>query len=165
VVNGGQSGGGSIEANGSVSGTITTDGATGTDLSSSDIVSYDITVSQGSTVLATLTYDTDVYNDFYFSATDQDITLNVGDDNNSQYIGIGTSSPLQYLDFAAGGYWYFESDSAYVYGDYPAEGSPIATASVPEPSTATLALFGAVGVGVHGWLRRRGAKGRRSAVS
>jgi hypothetical protein len=132
-----------------VTGTITTNGATGTSLPASDITSWDITISKGSTTIFTLTPMESANASAHFDATTTAITV-------ADEITFSTSSGT--------GIDWFNTIGAIVYqgalnntliwdSDLPSLDSPIAT--IPEPSTAIVAVFGAATFAAYGWSRRR----------
>jgi PEP-CTERM motif len=171
----------------SVSGTITTNGDTGTNLPTSDIISWDITVTFN--VISENVYFGTFYTIFTpanssvtpvdgvpngFNATDQAITLSTG---YGFYIAMPPPGPgIGPLSVEWGSGWVVaphlsweaiatvaNGGSHVTLGYYPQTDLPIAV-SVPEPSTATLAGLGALGVLVYRWSRHRGAKWRRPAA-
>jgi hypothetical protein len=138
----------------SVSGTITTNGATGTALDGTDITGWDITVTQGTTPIfeltptnsdnitsifdataTTITVPTTSGQSIQFATTDipssQDINWLRNDDNTITYLGTDVSI----LPFGQS-IWN---------GLLPTNQSPVATATaIPEPSTGVLVGIGAV---------------------
>jgi hypothetical protein len=130
-----------------VSGTITTNGATGTFLPGTDITSWDISITKGTTTVVTLT-PTDSFNiSNAFDATTTSITAATPFD---VVEFVATSLPeidLSWTGLPGGGaVSYMAEDhtnntNLWNSSLFPAN-SPIAT--VPEPSSAVLASVGAV---------------------
>jgi hypothetical protein len=147
---------GGIYPNGTLSGTITTNGTTGTDLSPADIVSWDITATGGTLTGGSVTLTPANSPDLYgvFNATDQVITLSPGGTLGMQSSFSPYYPTFRWDSYELGGTSYtdwdaFNAPGSFASGYYPEGDSPVATV-LPEPSTAMLAGFGAVGVLVYG---------------
>ena len=150
-----------------VSGTITTNGATGASLPATDITAWDITVSSGSGTIFEFTPSTSLVF-ASFEATLQSITVGTfpeGVDfrsNNSVFFmqwehDFGADSSNFSLTQNAASLWA---------GDLPTADSPVATASaaVPEPSSAFIAGIGAGVVIACGLVRKRREQRRPAAA-
>jgi hypothetical protein len=148
-----------------VSGTITTNGATGTVLPGIDITSWDISITKGTTTVVTLT-PTDSFNlSNAFDATTTSITA---------------ATPFDLVEFVANGNPEIDLSWTGLGGavSYMAEdhsnntnlwnaslipgNSPIATA--PEPSSAVLAVIGAVTAIAIVMVGKRRAQRRQAAI-
>lgn len=142
-----------------VSGSITTDGTIGQLVTTSDLTSWDIIISQGSTVLSTLSSTNSVTIPTNITVTSTTLSL-AGGDNLGIYDASGSINWLgdggAYAAYANGVELWFTVWNA---------NAPIATASaVPEPSTAILAVFAAVSGIAYGWARKRHKYRRQSAA-
>jgi hypothetical protein len=156
----------------SVSGTITTNGATGTQLPATDIIGWDITVAQDSNQIFDITPTTSgILENSTFDATTTTITVgtftntNLGD-NITFYL---ITHPYNYLEWSGptqsdGDVYYgmfFEETHfpvyySYWYGHFTSIQDPVAIeVSVPEPSTGVLAGFGAVSALAYAQKRKR----------
>jgi hypothetical protein len=142
-----------------VSGTITTNGATGTFLPGTDITSWDISITKGTTTVVTLT-PTDSFNlSNAFDATTTSITAATPFDT-VEFVGTGIPEiDLSWTGLPGGGaVSYMAEDHSNNTNLWNASlfpvNSPIAT--VPEPSSAVLASIGAVAAFLaYGWSRHR----------
>ena len=141
----------------SVSGTITTDGSTGTMLPGTDITDWHIVVNEpnGSEVIA-LTPVNSTNQSTTFDATPTTISVGSSETNGITFgIQPGDSTLISWLNNQTLAPTY----TAQLGGDplfsasLPSVDSPIATAAVPEPSSAVLASIGAVLA--YGWSRHR----------
>jgi hypothetical protein len=144
-----------------VSGTITTNGATGTLLPARDITSWDITIS-GITGI-TFTPEDSVNFSSSFDATPTTLDVATLSDKISfqSLSGAGISwdhAALQSVNYQA------QLQLAVLWSaNLPSTDSPIAT--VPEPSSAVLASIGAVAAFLaYGWSRHRRAQRRQAAA-
>jgi hypothetical protein len=147
-----------------VSGTITTNGATGSSLPGSDITSWSITITGP---LANDTLDpTNTTVGASFDATPTAITVGTLGD----FLRVG-SSPLPGPPFILWEYQVFPPAPPFVSygagalhafwgGSLPSITSPVAI--VPEPSSAVLAVIGAVTVVACGLVRQRRAQRRQA---
>jgi hypothetical protein len=146
-----------------VTGSITTNGATGTALGPADIKSWDITISKPGVTPVTLkpTNSNDITS--IFAATTQSITVPGIADT------FGFSQPSSSSNIV----WTFSTPSSMIYksningaeawssSSLPPT-APIAT--VPEPSSAVLASTGAVAAFLaYGWSRHRRARRQAAA--
>ncbi len=155
----------SVQNGYTVTGTITTNGTTGTFLPGSDITSWDITIEKAGVTVVSLT-PADSYALYsYFDATASSITVATVPDvlffqetaqitgiawaNIADTIGYAGTTPTQQL-------WSTTLSPATL---------PIAIAGVPEPSSAVLALTGAVAaILTFGRSRQRGEQRRHAAA-
>ncbi len=151
-----------------VSGTITTNGATGTDLPTNDITSWDITITQASTTILTFnpSNSTTFLNDTFNATTTE---LNVASGGSIEFetpsplteiAWSGTTTNTRYESYDVN---YAEND-VYLWNaaNYDPASQPVASTTVPEPSSAVLAVIGAVSVVACGLVRRRRAQPRPS---
>jgi hypothetical protein len=147
-----------------VSGTITTNGATGTQLPTTDITSWDITIYHGGFPGLTFNPSSTIIPDSTFDATNTTITLS----SPPSFITMTTGSPqfnfiswahnTTSINFQAG-----HMELTIFNTDLPST-TPIAT--VPEPSSAVLASIGAVVAFLaYGWSHHRRAQRRQAAAS
>jgi hypothetical protein len=151
-----------------VSGSITTNGATGTNLPISDITGYDILVQSSTTHYEIKTQTSFILGTFDATATS--LTVATGMDEIA--ITDGTSAvnltwrnlpaTISYLGIKGTS----TGDQELWFGDLPTLQSPVATVSaVPEPSSAALASIGAVVAFLaYGWSRHRRAQRRLEAA-
>ncbi len=150
-----------------VSGTITTNGATGTELPRTDITSWDIIITTPSNTTVTINTTTTTNQSTTFDATPTEITVATDSDsiqflNSAASLGIewdgNTTVPpqigLEYIGVVQPG------GPAWV--DYINISTVIATAVVPEPTSSVLAVIGAGSVVACGLVRRRRAQRRPS---
>jgi hypothetical protein len=152
-----------------VSGTITTNGAIGTTLPASDIVSWNITITQGSNTILSLTTADSIVTGPYDASTEQ-ITVasfntipSLSDElvfSTPNGSGINWSahdpSTMEYLAV---------SFPFLLFDGFQALSNPVATSSaVPEPSTRVLAGCGIGGVIAYVLVRKRRER-RREAVA
>jgi hypothetical protein len=147
-----------------VSGTITTNGEIGSELPVSDITSWDITITNGTTLIATFTPSIPL-SGTVFDASSTAITLPIFDDviifttglNNLQWTNIGTAVNYEDIEMPLS-----LNPTNLWQSNLPSTTSPIATA-VPEPTSAVLASIGAVvAVLAYGWSRHRRAQRRQA---
>jgi hypothetical protein len=150
-----------------VSGTITTNGATGTGLPFSDITSWNITITSGSSTIETFTNTHSSNNGANFDATPT--TLTVTPSTGVDVIVFLSNSPYGFIEwFGAGIAPFYEArnpEGTYIWSSpYDPQSQPVASA-VPEPSSAILAVLGAVAVVAYGvsrhpaFWRVRGSQG------
>ena len=144
-----------------LSGSITTDGHTGT-IYDSDLISWQITITppEGSGLITWTGDQTTTVTDYPYTvmeATLQTLTVGVGDYlciiDGTSAAGIewdGTYSPMIAVGDPAGNQYWFNSDN----GNIP---TVVIAAAVPEPSTLVLLGFGAVSLLAYAWRRRRTA--------
>ncbi len=152
---------------GSIEGTITTDGNTGT-LATGDFLSWDISVlaMNGSTLLTLNQSNSSVGNLAGITATSQDLILTaatagadtqlVFDESGAQFVG--------WVDIS-GGAPYVGSGSSGTMADYFVAAITVpytiaVAAAVPEPGSLVLASIGALAATAYGW-RRQAANRRR----
>jgi hypothetical protein len=152
-----------------VSGTITTNGDTGTTLPGTDITSWDISITKGTTTVVTLT-PTDSFNlSNAFDATTTSITVATPFDT-VEFVGPASlhEIDLSWTGLPGGGaVSYMAEDLSNNTNLWNASlfpvNSPIAT--VPEPSSAVLASIGAVAAFLaYGWSRHRRAQRRQATA-
>jgi hypothetical protein len=147
-----------------VSGTITTNGATGMNLPASDLTSWDITISLGSNTVATITQANSINLTVLFNATPTAITVPT-----AQGIGINLTIPggdgIRWEHINLRAIYTGTSPTVPLWSSFlPTTDSPIAT--IPEPSSAVLASIGAVAAFLaYGWFRHRRAQRRQAAAS
>jgi hypothetical protein len=139
-----------------VSGTITTNGATGTGLFASDITSWNITITSGSSTIETFT-NTNSSNagaNFDATLTTLSVTASTGVDVLS-FLSNGSYGFIEW--FGVGFAPFYEAqnpEGTYFWSSpYDAQSQPVASA-VPEPSSAILAVLGAVAVVAYGVSRQ-----------
>jgi hypothetical protein len=146
-----------------VTGTITTDGSTGMELPGTDITSWDIVISKGTTTIGTLN-PSDTFNETTtFDATP--MSLSVGSLTDWVQFSDDSTNFIEWLNnppppgsFFAG----FLNSTVIWTNSLPTLDSPIAT--VPEPSSAVLASIGAVVAFLaYGWSRHRREQHRLEA--
>ncbi len=148
-----------------VTGTITTNGTTGTTLPSTDITSWDITILLGSTTVATLTPADTSNLAGSFDATSTTISVASPLDviliaNPSFTTSITWENELPTVPFIE--YKARSDDTDLWVSGIIDTASPIAT--VPEPSSAVLASIGAVVAFLaYGWSRHRRVQHRLEA--
>ena len=144
-----------------VSGTITTNGATGTDLPTNDITSWDITITQASTTILTFnpSNSTTFLNDTFNATTTE---LNVASGGSIEFetpsplteiAWSGTTTNTRYESYDVN----YAENAGYLWNaaNYDPASQPVASTTVPEPSSAVLAVIGAVSVVACGLVRRR----------
>jgi hypothetical protein len=149
-----------------VSGTITTNGTTGTSLPSTDMLSWDIKITMGSTTVLEFTpINSPASGPFDATLT----TLSVGAANDGIEFESQTGL-IAWLNLTTPTILYTASLEAFpivtLWANYlPTIDSPIATtAIVPEPSSAVLASIGAVVAFLaYGWSRHRREQHRLEA--
>jgi hypothetical protein len=149
-----------------VSGTITTNGATGTFLPGTDITSWDISITTGTTTVVTLTPSDSFSISNAFDATTTSISAATPFDT-VEFVALSIPEiDLSWTGLPGGGaVSYMAIDlsnltSLWNSSLFPAN-SPIAT--VPEPSSAVLASIGAVAAFLaYGWSRHRRAQRRQA---
>jgi len=147
-----------------VTGTITTNGAIGLTLPATDITSWAITITKGTTRIAEFdpTNTTNLTN--AFGASLSAITLGIGE----EFINFTqTVAPLASVRWVNEGtiisYVASTSEGQLWDSNLPSP-SPVA-AAVPEPPSAVLASIGAVAAFLaYGWSRHRRAKRRQAAA-
>jgi hypothetical protein len=159
----------SLQSGDTVSGTITTDGVTGTDLpvtnffGPSHIIDWNVTLSDSNGPIVSFTRSDSDFSGTTFSATPTELIINPADyDSLSFQILLGINP--NFVSFG----WYGEGsfvDYSYgtFFGPYWATGVSgpfIVATAVPEPSTGLLAGIGAVALVVSGWSRHRRARGQ-----
>jgi hypothetical protein len=146
-----------------VSGTITTNGATGAALPGTDITAWDITITMGSTTIFTLTPSNSINFTSTFDATTTAITAATLSDRIlfAQTAGVpfiqyeNAEATIEYLAETLG-------QTLWINFTLPSA-SPVA--AVPEPSSAVLASIGAiVAVLAYGWSRHRRVQRRQAAA-
>jgi hypothetical protein len=153
-----------------VTGTITTNGATGTALPGTDITSWNITISLGSTAVATLTPSDSTNFTFGFDATSTTITAATfpSDDIIFRNEAIITGIEWNIITSPSTTQYNGVVNETFIWNTpLPTPDSPIATviATVPEPSSALLASIGAVAAFLaYGWSRHRRAQRRQAAT-
>jgi hypothetical protein len=140
-----------------VSGTITTNGDFGTSLLTSDITSWNITVTLGSTTIASFTPANSINYEAFFDASPTTLSVSLGTEFiNFINLPIGTSlfwggpnaGDSYLLDlFLSSGASNLLWDS-----EFP---PPQIVATIPEPSSGALALLGAAVLISYGWARSR----------
>jgi hypothetical protein len=141
-----------------VTGTITTDGSTGSALPGSDITAWNIVISNGLGVVTIINPSDSANLSGTFDASPS--TISVGSKTNNFILFAGTQTPaIQWENL--GNFTLYNA----VFGEIPVGwgsrlpslDSPIATAAtVPEPSSAVIASIGAVvAVLAYGWSRHR----------
>jgi PEP-CTERM motif len=149
-----------------VSGTITTNGDLGASLPTSDIIAWDITVTNGSTVLFDLTQNNSAVVLAPFGATETE--LKVGTVNSAIELKDNTGDEILWADAgSANSIYRGETPTSTLWlGSLPSDGSsPVATIStVPEPSSVVLAGIGIGGVIACVLVRKRREQ-RREAVA
>jgi hypothetical protein len=147
-----------------VTGTITTNGTTGTQLPTTDITSWDITISLGTIQVVHFTPTNFIIPDSTFDATTTtimvaspatDIRITNFPNGNVNLAWANTGSTIRYgANLVANVLWSSNN--------LPST-TPIAT--VPEPSSAVLASIGAVVAFLaYGWSRHRRAQRRQAAA-
>jgi hypothetical protein len=155
------------EQNGyTISGTLTTNGSTGTDLPDSDIIKWDITI-HGVTPPIELTESNSNITPFTFNATTSTITVGsgaiaiIGTTEDGQITWAGPST----ID-ASGSYSAAQGNTV-LWGasGFGANQAVATVSSVPEPSSAVLASIGAVVAFLAlGWCRHRREQRRQAAA-
>jgi hypothetical protein len=150
-----------------VSGTITTNATTGTSLPGTDISSFDITITMGSTTVAEFTPANSPLALGTFDATPTTLSVGTNPDNlvfesHTAIFGWLNLSNISTLYTAS--LQTFPITTLWA-GNLPSIDSPIATtATVPEPPSAVLASIGAVVVFLaYGWSRHRRVQHRLEA--
>jgi hypothetical protein len=149
-----------------ISGTITTNGATGTNLPGTDITSWDITITKGTTTIGEITNTINMIQSGLFDASTTSITVPSPSEHLSFY-NFGTVGGISWANNPTGptpsvGYgasWPSHFNPLWSSTLTPVT-TPIATA-VPEPSTAVIAVSGAVtGIAID-LVRKRRAQRRQ----
>jgi hypothetical protein len=132
-----------------ISGTITTNGATDTNLPGTDITSWDITIMQGTTTIEEITNTINTIQSGLFGASTTSITVpspseNIGFNNigSGGYIGWAYQTTDTTPSIGYGANWPTHFEFLWSSTLTPVT-TPIATAK-PEPSTAVIAVSGAV---------------------
>ena len=150
-----------------VSGTITTNGATGTFLPGTDITSWDISITKGTTTVVTLT-PTESFNlSNAFDATTTSITVATPFDT-VEFVSVSLPEiDLSWTGLPTGPTIYMAIDhstnTALWNSSLFIDNSFIAT--VPEPSSAVLASIGAVAAFLaYRWSRHRRAQRRQATA-
>jgi hypothetical protein len=145
-----------------ISGSITTDGTIGQLVTTSDLTSWDIIISQGATVISTFTSTNSVTIPTNITVTSATLSVAGGDDNLA-FANFTSDSGIIWL--GSGGVYEASANGVEIWRiDWNAN-APIATASaVPEPSTAILAVFAAVSGVAYGWARKRHKYRRQGAA-
>jgi hypothetical protein len=150
-----------------VTGTITTDGTTGTFLPATDITDWHITIQLGTATVETFDpTDSYVIPRGRFDATPIAMSVSVNNrlDISSDPEFVERLPYMAWLDTNLG-YLIYQANipnNLLWFGDLPT-GSPIAT--VPEPSSAVLASIVAVAAFLaYGWSRHRRAQRRQAAA-
>jgi hypothetical protein len=157
----------SLQAGFTVSGTITTNGTTGVQLPISDITSWNITITNG-TLAATLTpANTSETGSVTFDATPSAITVASSEDL-ILFSNVAATATYQWRNFTTNlGY------SGTVPTSFGDQGwantvtlmtTPVAITSLPEPTSAVLAVIGAGAVVAFGLARHCRAKCRQTAA-
>jgi hypothetical protein len=148
-----------------VSGTITTNGATGTSLPSTDITGWDITVKQGNILIFELNSSNAGNIAGPFDATNTNINVGTRGDQ----IGVSDQTSEILWSSPRGlflGYEGFTQSLGVTWdGRLPDPSSPIATVTaVPEPSTFVPAVLGAGSAIAFGLVRNRREQRRQAAA-
>jgi hypothetical protein len=147
----------SLQEGYTVSGTITTNGTTGPFIRPGGgvVKSWDIAITQGTTTIFTFTHSNSSFAGSTFDATLTNLSIAAGDT-----IYLRSSNPslydIQWLNLAPSEVYQADTPQTILWtgrGWNPE--SPVATASVPEPSSAILAAIGAVSGIAYGWVRKR----------
>jgi hypothetical protein len=143
-----------------VSGTITTNGTTGTNLPGADITSWDITVTAPFITVPYTPSNTLVDPTTSFDATSTDITTGRASATIYIHDKLNPSGLISWT-FINNAVYYNAGGQGHVLwgGILPSLDSPVAT--VPEPSTSVLAGIGAGTVVACGLVRHRRAKRRQ----
>jgi hypothetical protein len=152
-----------------VTGTITTNGATGTALPGTDITSWDITISLGSTTVATLTPSDSTNFTIGFDATPTTITAATFPFDDIIFRNEATITGIEWNIITSPSTTQYNGvvNETFIWNTpLPTPDSPIATvATVPEPSSAVLASIGAVAAFLaYGRSRHRRAQRRQAAA-
>ena len=146
-----------------ISGTVTTDGNTGT-ISDGDVTSWSIAISLSGVNQYTFTPDNSYLNanlmattsELSAPATASDDYLAISNDYNQALLSWNTA--VQHYLFYTGSYY------LWVAGWPPQSNSGGVLAAVPEPSSAVLAVIGAATLLACGLARQSWAKRRQTAV-
>jgi PEP-CTERM motif len=153
-----------------VTGTITTDGTIGDFLTQNNVVSYDLTVLQGSTVVFTETPANSEGLPAQFQATTQALTIPISNADEFQFNSTQDNT-LVWSNFNGLGnpasYAAFSDTGATLWNSAWTGTNPVFTAAssaVPEPTSVALLAMGAVGLIGHGWFRRRREGQRQEAA-
>jgi hypothetical protein len=157
----------SITHGDTVTGTITTNETTGTNIPVQAITAWNITVAIGAVPLFTLTPTNSFIPGGSFNATTQAITIPVTGvpTGGIAFVSNGLNADISWHTFGPTDVLY---EAHYLGGQLwlqtlPTPNSPVATATaVPEPSAAVLALIGAGTVIACGLVRKR--RGSRTAT-
>jgi PEP-CTERM motif len=152
-----------------VSGTIPTDGTTGDFLTQNNVVSYDLTVLQGNTVVFTETTANSEGLLAQFQATTQALSIPISNADEFQFNSTedntlvwsnsnGLGNPASYAAFSDTGATLWNSswtgtDPVFV----------AASAAVPEPTSVALLAMGAVRLIGQGCFRRRRERQKRAS--
>jgi hypothetical protein len=148
-----------------VSGTITTNGDLGAGLPTSDIIEWDITVTNGSTVLFDLTQNNSAVTLAPFNATETEINIDFS--NSAIILRDNTGDEILWGEGgSASSIYRGETHTSTLWlGSLPSAGSPVATIStVPEPASLVLAGIGIGGVSVSVLVRKRRQQRRQAAA-
>jgi hypothetical protein len=153
-----------------VTGTITTNGDTGTALPTTDIKAWDITIFNGPTTITEFTSSNSSISPHSFDATSTTISVSTNQDAIAFYQPTSTTIQfLQWFNFGDKGISTLATGNTKTYWDSPwapttAIASDATTSVVPEPSTAIVAVFGAVALSAYGWSRHRRAQRRQATA-
>jgi hypothetical protein len=151
-----------------VSGTITTNGATGTGLPGTDITSWDISISLGNTTITTINTTNSTNGTGLFTATPTEIGAEFGPLLRVEEILFFTPSPTSSIEWLSNAdltpalYTGTSNNQTLWNSPAPQSATDIIVAVIPEPSSAVLAVIGAVGVVACGLVYRRQAQPRPS---
>ena len=156
-----------------VSGTITTNGATGTQLPTSDITGWDITVRKGTSLIFELTTSNSINLPSTFDATTTALSVGTAEGEGVDFVNIQTGNNVawatppnttQQVEYVAH-QGVLPHQTTLFSGFLPSFQSPVATASaVPEPSTTVLTGIGAGTVIACVLVRKRREQRRQAAA-
>jgi hypothetical protein len=146
-----------------VTGTITTNGATGT-IPPSDITSWDITITQGNNTIEEFTTTNTTAAGFFFATpTSIAIPFDFGGmvfQNANETNRIGWLNDVHSLSSYSA-----TVNSTVLWASLREDSIGVIATAVPEPSSAVLASIGAVAVFfAYGWSRHRRAQRRQAAA-